>query len=63
MLTKEKEVVMDVRDPDSISKLINWCWDNLDRTEYQADIISMFPLQYRFKFNCSKTLVMAALNA
>lgn len=63
MPNKEKEFVMDVRDSDSIIKLNEWCYDNLDESEYTATIITIFPLMYRFRFSCSKALVMAALNA
>lgn len=60
---KTSEFVMDVRDPASIVKLNEWCYDNLDHNDFDASIITIFPLWYRYRFRCPKDMVMAALQA
>jgi hypothetical protein len=57
------DIVLDVRGGSEKSiKLLDWCHKNLNEDEYDTTVMAMFPLWYRFHFNCPKTKLLAILS-
>jgi hypothetical protein len=50
-----------VRDINKINNLIQWCQDNLDKEQWELEVLAMLPPHYKFKFMNPQLVTMAAL--
>ena len=55
--------VVQARNADQVARLGDWCRNNLAQTDYDFEVISMFPLWINFRFHCPKQQLMAVLSS
>ena len=54
--------VVQARTTEQVAKLGDWCRDNLTKSDYDFEIVTMFPLWVNFRFHCPKQQLMAILS-
>lgn len=57
----KNDIVLDVTGAERINNLNEWCNANLADGEYESVVMSLFPLQWRYRFSCPKNKLLAVL--
>ena len=55
-------VVIQAKNPDQVARLGDWCRNNLSQTDYDFEVVTMFPLWINFKIHCPKQRMLAILS-
>ena len=54
--------VVQARNPEQVARLGDWCRNNLDKSDYDFEVVTMFPLWINFRFHCPKQQLLAVLS-
>ena len=54
--------IVRARSPEQVARLGDWCRNNLTKSDYDFEVVTMFPLWINFRFHCPKKHLLAVLS-